>query len=67
MVAQRSHTNTAAPAEIAVMRQREVSNLVEVQTLDPVKNFRALLPFSNIFIRPLFVKSRSPSCRPDLT
>lgn len=50
--AQRSHTSAEARAEIAVIQQRESSNLVEVQTLDPVKNFRALLLFSNIFNAP---------------
>lgn len=50
--AQLSYTSAAAQAEIAAMQQREASNLAEVQTLDPVKNFRALLLFSNIFYSP---------------
>ena len=50
--AQLSHTSAVAQAEIAVMQQREASNLAEVQTLDPVKNFRALLLFSNVFNSP---------------
>jgi hypothetical protein len=50
--AQLSDTSAAAQAEIAVMQQREASNLAEEKTLDPVKNFRALLLFSNIFNAP---------------
>lgn len=49
---QQSSASAAVEHEIAVSQQREASNLAEVKTLDPIKDFRALLLFTNSFQSP---------------